>query len=115
MEKTDDKNKDKNENDKIKKVKSFSCVLRVQNADKFNIIKKNVKKMVMNKINEIVIISKSNNKENEKKKNSENDEDMALIEREFEKEHNEKNFSMINFIIYYIICEAFSLFYVMGF
>ena len=95
VEKTDDKNKDKNENDKIKKVKSFSCVLRVQNADKFNIIKKNVKKMVMNKINEIVIISKSNNKEKDKKKNSENDEDMALIEREFEKEHNEKNFSMI--------------------
>ena len=51
--------------------------------------------MVMNKINEIVIISKSNNKENNKKKSSESDEGLALIEREFEKEHNEKNFSMI--------------------
>ena len=87
---------DKNENDKVKKVKSFSCVLNIQRADKFNIIKKNVKKMVMNKINEIVIISKSNNKENDKKNiSNENDEGAALIEREFEKQHNEKNFSMI--------------------
>jgi hypothetical protein len=59
---------DKEENDKVNKIKSFSCVLSVQRADKFNIIKKNVKKMVMNKINEIVIISKSNKKENDKKK-----------------------------------------------
>ena len=95
IEGADYKNKDNNENDKAKTIKSFSCVLSVQNADKFNIIKKNVKKMVMNKINEIVIISKSNNKENNKKKSSESDEGLALIEREFEKEHNEKNFSMI--------------------
>ena len=93
---TDEKNLDKNENDKANKIKSFSCVLSVQRADKFNIIKKNVKKMVMNKINEIVIISKSNNKENDNKnKNSEKDEGLALIEREFEKEHYEKNFSVI--------------------
>jgi hypothetical protein len=93
---TDEKNLDKNKNDKTNKIKSFSCVLSVQRADKFNIIKKNVKKMVMNKINEIVIISKSNNKENDNKnKNSEKDEGLALIEREFEKEHYEKNFSVI--------------------
>ena len=90
------KNSDKNGNDKVQKRRSFSCVLSVQKADKFNIIKKSTKKMAMNKINEIVIISTSNNKENDNKnKNSENDEGLALIEREFEKEHNEKNFSMI--------------------